>query len=247
MKRWILLLCSLLLLSGCTPFWVETKKDEKELELNEKVEQIVLETTSTDIDVQSDTVSALTVEMDTYEGGPVILSEAGVSRVKVNFAKDGWSLPNIGPLAIGKRSGATVKIPDSYKGDLEIRVTSADVSLKDLNLRQLNLQTTSGDIKGDKLQMRQVSGKSSSGDIRLGFQTFQTDLNWSNTSGDVRLSLGEKEPDLRIELKSNSGGLEAMFPLQQTESNKKELKGVSGSGKHSLRIDTTSGDITLSR
>ncbi|QKG84481.1 DUF4097 domain-containing protein [Kroppenstedtia pulmonis] len=247
MKRWILLLCSLLLLSGCTPFWVETKKEEKELKFNENVEHIVLETTSTDIDVQSASVSALTVEMDTYEGGPTIQSKDEANRVKISLKKEGWNLPNIGPLAIGKRSGATVKIPDSYQGDLEIQVTSANVSLEKLNLRQLNLQSTSGDIQGDQLQVKKLSGKSSSGDVRLGFQTFQTDLNWSNTSGDVRLSLGEKAPDVQIELKSNSGGLEAMFPLQRTESNKKELKGVSGAGTHTLRIDTTSGDITLSQ
>ena len=124
--------------------------------------------------------------------------------------------------SIGTVSG-DIRI-DSLVGDVQISATSGDVTVSDFS-GSGSVTCSSGDIG--------VSAAVSSGDLSL-----------KTTSGGVDVSLG-KTASYQIDAHCTSGDVSANFPLTYSDGNNDASGQIGNTAYNLLKINTTSGDITL--
>lgn len=111
-------------------------------------------------------------------------------------------------------------------GSFYVRTISGDIDLRDLRDARLDIETTSGDVD--------VSGAAlAAAASRI-----------STISGGVQLRLANAA-DLRLDVSTLSGDLSSDLALRDMQSERHALSGVLGSGKATLTIHTTSGDVAV--
>lgn len=115
---------------------------------------------------------------------------------------------------------------DGVSGPVEASSISGDLSLRDASGAQLRVESTSGDVE--------FEGTLAGGESRIG-----------NISGDVSVRLDEPA-DLRLDLSTVSGELEADLPLRDADRARRSLTGTIGAGDTGLTISTTSGNVEVS-
>ncbi|MGH4123921.1 MAG: DUF4097 family beta strand repeat-containing protein [Clostridium sp.] len=143
---------------------------------------------------------------------------------------------------------------DTTSGDAKINVlttnetifdsTSGEVNVKSLLSKKNEFDTTSGDIKIENIT-GDILGESVSGSFKFNYKDFGNDINIDTTSGDVELKLPKKS-EFKLDFDSTSGDLKNDFPITVTgEADKHEIKGTVGNGNKTIKIDTTSGNVTI--
>ncbi len=139
----------------------------------------------------------------------------------------------------------TIALPEVYPVAVEIRATSGDVDVDEVNLSEILVETTSGDVNislEDDKQPASIRVKGSSGDVDVNASTPRLTIN--TVSGDVEY-YGDC-PDISVT--TVSGDAEIDGAMRQVN-----LKSVSGDIDLSVRSDalqnvncnTTSGDLTI--
>lgn len=139
----------------------------------------------------------------------------------------------------------TIALPQEYDIAVEIRATSGDVDVDDVNLSEILVETTSGDVNislEDSKQPASIRVKGSSGDVDVNASTPRLTIN--TVSGDVEY-YGDC-PDISVT--TVSGDAEIDGAMRQVN-----LKSVSGDiglrvGSDALQnvnCNTTSGDLTI--
>jgi len=144
--------------------------------------------------------------------------------------------------------------------DLDISLTSGQIDAGELK-GDGSIGTISGDIRADSLTGNiQVSATSgdvtvsalsgsgsvtcSSGDIDVTVAASSGDLSIQTTSGGVDVSLS-KTADYQIDAHCTSGDVSANFPLTYSDGNNDAAGQIGNAAENILKINTTSGDITL--
>lgn len=139
----------------------------------------------------------------------------------------------------------TIALPQEYAIAVEIRATSGDVDVDDVNLSEILVETTSGDVSitlDEDKQPASIRVKGSSGDVDVNAATPRLIIN--TVSGDVEYN-GDC-PDISVT--TVSGDAQINGAMQQVN-----LKSVSGDiglrvGNDALQnvnCNTTSGDLTI--
>ena len=146
---------------------------------------------------------------------------------------------------------ARVVRADATSGLIRLQLTE--------NAEQISITTTSGDILLEMADADQVHAGSTSGNIMITAKSIE-DLSAGSTSGSVQVKTGSLET---LKIDTTSGDVSAALPTQpgftayfDTTSGKVEYElplakqgdaYVCGDGSGTVKIDTTSGDISVTK
>lgn len=130
------------------------------------------------------------------------------------------------------------------RGDLTIDVGSGTVRASDVE-GDLSIDTGSGDVTVDGVTGRDVTLDTGSGDVRV-HGARATTLRIDTGSGDVTLR-APNGLDARIHLESSSGDIDSDLAIQDVRRDEGELDGRIGAGSGRIRLETSSGTISLLR
>jgi len=136
---------------------------------------------------------------------------------------------------------------------LTVSTVNGDVQAQTLTARALDLNTVNGDVRiagwsGERAHIRSLDGD-------LDLQTSLTKggrYEIESHSGDIQLSLPE-QPGFELETHTFSGRIRIDFPIKSEgpirDDNRgpRSIRGTYGDGSSSLRIQTFSGNLTVTR
>lgn len=156
-----------------------------------------------------------------------------------------------------------VYIPKEYKNNLNIDVSSADVTINDLEINNLIFDSSSGDLdlkslKSNESTIKVSSGKveaidfngdlevvSSSGKIYVEYEEFNNNIFIKSSSGDVKLKLPQSS-EFYLKADTSSGDIDTAFPISILGTIKDDyLEGTCGNSNNRIEIKASSGDIEL--
>lgn len=129
-------------------------------------------------------------------------------------------------------------------GDLIVDTGSGEVTLTDVRADDLRVDTGSGGVRGSGITAQVINVDTGSGTVDLTLQTAPRECIIDTGSGDVTVAAPEGL-DAAVELETSSGAITVDFAMQIRQRERDEVRGTIGSGSGTLRIDTSSGDITL--
>lgn len=141
------------------------------------------------------------------------------------------------------RSKLTVNLPESFKGELEVKAVSADINVDSFDLKEFDIKLVSGDIDLDKFNADEFGIRTVSGDISIAsVKSKEIDIN--TVSGDLKAgSLISKEVDIKTvsgdtKIESLTGELEYKSTSGDLDINIEKMDG-------DIEIKLTSGDVAL--
>ncbi|WP_339165185.1 DUF4097 family beta strand repeat-containing protein [Siminovitchia sp. FSL W7-1587] len=208
----------LFMISGCTNTEKDTQIQKAPID---EIDQIYIDFGSTDMKFFSSDAQELEARITLYDQGPGVTLDQTGNKLFVDVERDMTRL-----FKIGKKPKFEVYIPNDYKG-------------------LVILDGSSGNVSGEKLQLHDLEIKASSGNVQLDFLQFHSDVNIVTTSGNIEVNFDDQNPDLDLDLKTNSGRQSVDISLNKHEQTKKGLVGISGNGKYKMNLETASGNITL--
>jgi hypothetical protein len=153
---------------------------------------------------------------------PIIDMKQNKKEISINIKKSKF---HIGP-KMNFNKKLHVDIPKEYKGNIIINGAS-------------------GNITAEGLETEHIEAVTKSGDIYLEFGHFHSDVHAKTASGNVELLLNEKKPDMKVTTKTASGRQMVAIPLSISRQDEKEMEGTSGNGKYKVKIETSSGNISV--
>jgi hypothetical protein len=136
---------------------------------------------------------------------------------------------------------------------LSLSTVNGDVLVQTLNARTLELNTVNGDVRiagwaGDRATLRTLSG-----DLDLSGSLAKSGrYDIESHSGDVRLAVAD-QPGFDIEANTYSGRIRIDFsiksegPVRDVNRGPRSVRGTYGDAASSLRVQTFSGDIVVTR
>ena len=180
-----------------------------------------------------------------------VAESARVPKVSQNGGKVSISQPSKPLFSVGVKLGRgdayyKIIIPDNAKeislkaksssGDVtldriklsgEVKTSSGDILINDIEGDMLETETSSGEIGADKVKTRVFSGGTSSGEIQL-LRVESDDITCNSSSGDISINNSEA---LTVTCQASSGSVDV------------ELNGEPDN--YSYYTDTSSGDIEV--
>jgi hypothetical protein len=152
----------------------------------------------------------------------------------------------------------------TVSGDITLTNAGADV--------QLSVSTVNGDLIAQTLSARSLDLNTINGDVRIGgwsgeranIRTLDGDMDLQTSltkgaryeieshSGDIQLSLPE-QPGFELETHTFSGRIRIDFPIRSegpvrdNDRGPRSIRGTYGDGSSSLRVQTFSGDLTVTK
>lgn len=149
--------------------------------------------------------------------------------------------------------------------DVSFDLSSGNVTMKDLTCENLAVKCSSGAIDGENIITKSadmditsgsinlagfngnLNGETTSGKIYIEYSDFHNDVDLKATSGNIELKLPDYA-QFKLQSKATSGRVSCKFPITVDDSEKRnELNGVVGNGKNSVNVNTTSGNVVISR
>lgn len=156
--------------------------------------------------------------------------------LKIKSGENGWKFGfEFGENSFGVTKpelNLLVELPKTWKGSVEIKTVSGDVTLGFFGLDELQVKTVGGDFRSDwRLTAKEIELKSVSGDAKI-FGAFGK-VRAESVSGDLHLGL-PPENEYRVETKSVSGNVQNTLPPPTGKGSPVEVK-----------LKTVSGDIII--
>jgi hypothetical protein len=192
------------------------------------------------------------VELRTVSGDIRVTNVKG--EVRVQGVSGNLSLDGTPRLAFVKSVSGDVTL-NNAGADLQLSVSTVngDLQAQTLTARSLDFNTVNGDVRiagwsGERALIRSLDGD-------LDLQTNLTKggrYEIESHSGDIQLSLPE-QPGFELETHTFSGRIRIDFPIKSEgpirDDNRgpRSIRGTYGDGSSSLRIQTFSGNLTVTR
>ena len=117
-----------------------------------------------------------------------------------------------------------IRVPEQYRGALNVDTSSGDVEIQDQNLSELSVRTSSGDLQLNAIQAAAIAVESSSGDHTAdGLNTGKATM--TSSSGEIRVE------DLQgsVKAESSSGDITLRYSAFASD----------------LEVESSSGDVEL--
>ena len=196
-----------------------------------KTQEIVLQTVSIDVDVQTLPAGApatVSLRSSVSEGveSALEMNQQGDRLVLATDEheenRDGWRFTWRSDEP-GHERGLILRLPADWKGRLVFESVSGDFEAQGLNIERLDTKTVSGEV--------QFSGSA-------------RDLKFVTVSGDAMIKTAANT-GLSIDASSVSGDLEAPGLTQQESPGQTSLEGSIGDGATRLRFESVSGDLEI--
>lgn len=156
-----------------------------------------------------------------------------------------------------------IYLPKKYKNNLNIDVSSADVTIRDLEVKDFHFDASSGELdiksfKSNESRIKTSSGKitavdfsgdlqlvTSTGRVYVEYESFNNNTFIKSSSGDIKLKLPETS-EFYIKAVTSSGDIATNFPISIFGSvNDDHLEGTFGNSSNKIELVTSSGDIEL--
>lgn len=229
--------------------------------------QININTVNTDINIIP--VDGKNIEVDFYGNITTRLAgkapklnayqEGGVLNVYINY-------PNAAMLDFINAAALTLDIyvPQEFSGGIFAETISGSFKTGKFNLENFEFKSMSGSLEASSLSASDIKVDSTSGKLVLTDAEGNIDI--SNISGNVELTLRSLIGDLTIktisgrvlvslpgksefnfELGSISGSIENEFGAQIKFADGRNLQGTVGTGVNKLAVNTTSGEIKITK
>ncbi|VXA97609.1 conserved exported hypothetical protein [Bacillus sp. 349Y] len=167
-------------------------------------------------------------------------------------------------LEIEVGSGELIFIPDEMMSldDLKTEIGSGDMKIGNFNTGSFTYKGSSGDFVGKDIKTREGSvdmgsgdvlltgyegplkGSVSSGDLSVSMTKLSGDVDFTVGSGDADFNLPE-DASFKLNGKAGSGDILNTIKLKDQTSSERSIKGTKGSGKHSINVDLSSGDMII--
>ncbi|GIP34133.1 DUF4097 family beta strand repeat-containing protein [Paenibacillus sp. J2TS4] len=244
---------------------MNTQVMTEHLEDADKVERLVIQTGSMDVDLVPTAADQIKITLEGKASRSFqkkidlnIKESEGTLDVKVLLSNQvgfRFSVPNV---------TLRIELPEKAYKELQIETSSGDMTLHSVNSAYISLKSSSGDItargySADLLKFKassgdihlseggaELQGETSSGDMRISLASLQSNINLVSSSGDIDIKLGEAPSALNLDFRSASGdgrvGLEG-FEYETDKSNR--IIGKIGSGDINIKVKTSSGDFSM--
>jgi hypothetical protein len=191
------------------------------------------------------------VTLETRLPAPVVLGQARIDyvieapttlRVAVESASGDVDISEIGGGARVRTASGDVTLTN-LSGAATVTTASGEVQARDIS-GEVRLTTVSGDIEATNVvNVREVS--TTSGEIDLA-GIFSDTARVASISGDISLRALPGSA-FQLEVSSLSGEIRDQLDLTNRRADRRHLSGTLGGGAGMLTIQTTSGDVRLSR
>jgi hypothetical protein len=193
-----------------------------------------------------------TVDLRTVSGDVRVTNVNG--EVRVQGVSGNLALEGTSRLAAVKTVSGDITITNGgADAQLSLSTINGDLLVQTLSTRALDVNTVNGDVRmsgwsGDRAHIRTLDG-----DLDL-----QTSLvkggryEIESHSGSINLSLPE-QPGFELEAHTFSGRIRIDFPvksegpIRDTDRGPRSVRGTYGDGSSSLRLQTFSGNLTVTR
>ena len=183
-----------------------------------RLDSVVIKAASAEVDIDDLATEALCVS--TASGDMRIICEA--ASIQLDSASGGIQLEQMG-------SAASVDV-DTASGRIDATLDHAEGA---------QFESASGDIHLAAASVEALSVKSASGDVDCALASTPSSCELHAASGEVALGLPE-DADFTAEVRTTSGDFESDFALRRDGGSY-----VCGSGDAHVRIETTSGDVSI--
>lgn len=208
----------LIMLAGCSSREEEVVVNKETVE---NIEEIMINFASTDVVFSPSETNEIEANLTVNDNGPGAIVEKSSKQISIKLDTDITRLFNL-----SKKPTLEVKVPKQFKG-------------------KLILDGSSGNVIGKELIQNNIEIRSSSGNVKLHFIGLNNDVKITTTSGNVSVDFDEEQPNLQLDINTNSGRQSIDLALNSSSKTKKGLQGISGNGDHKLQIVTKSGNIAL--
>ena len=181
-----------------------------------------------------------TCEVSWNSGLPLIVScdEYGTLRITED---DSFTMTLFSEKAA--ESGITIRVPVKSYERIKLSSSSGDITCLGINCESLDIYTRNGDISVFGANERSKI-KSDGGNIYLSINSFTGDMTVSGGEGDISVDLTESF-DLFVEFLTDSGGCASSGFDINSSNQKGDAALLSGKGGNTLKITTTSGNLTI--
>ena len=208
----------LIMLAGCSTREEEVVVNKESVE---DIEEIMINFASTDVVFSPSESNEIEANLTVNDDGPGAIVEKSSKQISIKLDTDITRLFNL-----SKKPTLEVKVPKQFKG-------------------KIMLDGSSGNVTGKELIQNDIEIHSSSGNVKLHFIELNNDVNITTTSGKVSVDFDEEQPNLQLDINTNSGRQSIDLALDGNSKTKKGLQGISGNGDHKMQIVTKSGSIDL--
>ncbi|MFE3573574.1 DUF4097 family beta strand repeat-containing protein [Lysinibacillus sp. NPDC059133] len=208
----------LIMLAGCSTREEEVVVNKKSIE---DIEEILINFASTDVVFSPSETNEIEANLTVNDDGPGAIVEKSSKQLSIKLDSDITRLFNL-----SKKPTLEVKVPKQFKG-------------------KIILDGSSGNVTGKELIQNDIEIRSSSGHVKLHFIKLNNDVKITTTSGKVSVNFDEEQPNLELDINTNSGRQSIDLTLNGNSKTKKGLQGISGNGDHKMQIVTKSGNIDL--
>jgi len=159
-----------------------------------------------------------------------------------NIVFDGKSKVDLKELIVDMSSG-NVKISQLTANNFELDGSSGNATITSLATDSSTFDMSSGNLT-IKNHRGKVKAELSSGKIDLQMEKVTDSLDIELNSGFGSIDL-PTDADYTLHGKAGSGYISSDLPLKDLEKNKNNIYGISGSGKHDVKIEVSSGKVEI--
>ncbi|MBO7187327.1 MAG: DUF4097 family beta strand repeat protein [Clostridia bacterium] len=218
------------------------KFQEKQYEISESFQNILIETLDTDIEFKLSTDDKTTVVC--YEKVKVyhtVSAENGTLKIKCtddrklfDYLGFSFSSPKI-----------TVFLPSESYNDIDIKLTTGDILINNLTVNKLNIALTTGDITIKNTTCSDFTTNGTTGDITLINLIATNKISAVTSTGDIEFYLCDAN---EIYLKTTTGDIDGSLLTGKTFSAKTttgDIKIPQNSSGGLCTLITTTGDISI--
>lgn len=139
----------------------------------------------------------------------------------------------------------TIKVPIKSYERIKLSSSSGDITCLNVSCESLDVYTRNGDISLFGANERSKI-KSESGNIYLSISRFDGDMAVNGGEGDIEIDITENF-DLFVEFITESGSCTSDGFDMNTDNKKGDAALLSGKGGNTLKINTTTGNLTIKK
>ncbi len=207
-----------------------------------RLKELQLSTSSGDVTVFGSVASELVINTSSGKIAVDGFSGEGVSTDSSSGSHDLINL-DVKYLGVSSSSGK-VSIDESQSIKSIVDTSSGDVLIGQFFSSNSTIDTTSGQVNIDDYSGN-LNFSSSSGTLYVSFGEEGDEIIADTSSGDVHMFFGS-DSGFKIESETSSGSFDINFPLTlDGDYNKDNIHGLVGDGIGLVKINTSSGDITI--
>jgi DUF4097 and DUF4098 domain-containing protein YvlB len=133
---------------------------------------------------------------------------------------------------------------EHLEGDISVTTGSGDIEV-DSSEGEIYVKTGSGDVIFD-YHRGAAEISTSSGDIEFAVTPREGDVILGTSSGDVDVVVNDGE-SMILDVNTSTGSMNVRIPIMVKEASRQRLEGIAGDGEWTLRISTSSGDVSVRR